>query len=154
MPDVNWIQVVLRWLHIIPAITLLGGTIFMALAMHPALGSTLGDDAQREAVRSAIAKRWKMVVHLCVLLLFASGMFNFITFEASQHEPMYYHVMFGVKFLLALVLFFFAEAMVGKAKVFDVVRRNAGRMLMIMALMGIVIVLISGVMKNYPVKIG
>ena len=61
-----------RWLHIVPMAVLVGGTIFMGLALVPASNETDGAAEFREAIR----RRWAKWVGISVLFLLVSGLYN------------------------------------------------------------------------------
>ena len=55
--------------------------------------------------------------------------------------------MMGTKILLALAIFFFASALIGRSKSFDGMRKNSKFWQLIMILLAAVIVGISGYLK-------
>ena len=93
-----FLDVILRWLHIVPAVTLVGGALFMRFAYHPALVTLEAD--QRERYETSVYARWSKLVMFSVLLLLTSGMVNFmLTLKNSQFDnPGEYHGAFGLKF--------------------------------------------------------
>ena len=58
-----------RWLHILPAIILVGGTIFINVILRPALDTHDAEDN----VKSQIKRKWSKVIMLCAMLLLNSG---------------------------------------------------------------------------------
>ena len=62
-----------RWLHTIPAMILVGGTMFLRLSVVPAASEVGAADGIREAMR----KRWAKLIMMSVLLLLVSGFYNF-----------------------------------------------------------------------------
>lgn len=147
MQSIDWVAVLFRWLHIIPAITLLGGTIFLAFAAVPA---TAGEGGAAPTWLGAVRKRWAMISGICILLLLASGLWNFFNYrmEAVSDTGPLYHALFGTKALLALVVFFIVSVMAGRSPAFAPMRSKPGKMLTIAALLGLAIVLISGVLRS------
>lgn len=91
---------VARWLHIASAITLLGGMIFAAAAWLPAMNSV--SESQRQQVSDAIASRFRPWFILAMAGLLGSGFYNYL---AKKGMPPAYHMLFGMKFLLALHVF-------------------------------------------------
>ncbi len=63
-----------RWLHIISAVLVIGGTFFMRIILP--LGLAQSDAASREAVFLRCRRIFKMLVHTCILFLLLSGAFN------------------------------------------------------------------------------
>lgn len=89
---------VLRWIHIASAVTLLGGMIFALAAALPAVRSL--PDAQ--TIGDSIAARFRPLLIAAILLLLGSGLYNYLT---KHNMPPVYHMLFGMKFLLALHVF-------------------------------------------------
>jgi uncharacterized membrane protein len=151
----NWLSLALRWVHIVAAITAVGGTIFMRFALLPAVQS-LTDEA-RKALHEQIRARWSMVVRGCILFLLISGFTNFFLFMGETRTAPWaewkasynglYNMMFGTKVLIALAIFFIAEAVVGKAEVFKPIRQNAKMWLSINVILALLVVALSGVMR-------
>ncbi len=145
------LQMVFRWLHVGTAIVLLGGTVFMRFVLLPA-AMKLSTEAH-DTLRGHLMATWRIVVHVGVALLLASGLYNYIAVMIPQHKgDGLYHALMGVKILLALALFFLAEALVGKSAAFDNVRQNRKMWLAVAVLLGALIVGISGFLKvrNVP----
>ena len=92
-----------RWIHIASAITLLGGMIFAAIAWLPALNTVSANDKQ--SISDAIAARFRPWFLLAVVGLLLSGFYNYMRHAVAKDVPVMYHMLFGMKFLLALHVF-------------------------------------------------
>lgn len=93
----------MRLIHILSAITLLGGVFawrFGALAS----GANLASDT-RAKVENAFAAAWRPAVLASVIGLLVSGFYNFMQKVGAGGLQPAYHAVFGVKFLLALHVF-------------------------------------------------
>ena len=55
----NAVAIVLRWLHIVPAVVAGGATFYAALALLPTLGEL--PEADRVRMRDALTRRWRGV---------------------------------------------------------------------------------------------
>ena len=143
------VPVIFRWLHIGPVIVAIGGAFFARFIILPSLAETLSED-QRGQVHSAVIRRWKRVLHLCIGLILISGIYNVYRGIVVLEKAMLYHILFLPKFLAALGIFFIASALVGKSEAFENMRRDNKKWLGILIALAVVIVLISGVMKNLP----
>src|SRR5687767_608704 len=75
------IGILLRWMHILAAITAVGGTIFARLALVPSLG-VLSEDA-RNKLHEAIRQHWARPVQMAITFLIVSGVINIIVIEKS-----------------------------------------------------------------------
>ena len=143
------LAIVLRFLHIAPAVVAGGATIFARFALLPALASL--PEAERVRLKDAIDRRWRIVVMVCVTLLLGSGLANFAIYQAPVHkgQPLY-HALFGVKFLAAMVVFFLASALSGRSASLAGIRANSRFWVGVAATLVIAIVLISAVLRNIP----
>lgn len=147
MQSIDWVEVLFRWMHIVPAIVLLGGTIFLALVAVP---KTSTPEGGAPPWLGKVRKRWAMLSGLCILLLLVSGLWNFMAYrmpEIKDTGPLY-QALFGIKVLLALGVFFIVSVMAGRSPTFEPMRAKPGKMLMIAMAMGVAIVLIAGVLHN------
>lgn len=140
-----WIDVVSRITHVSTAIALVGGSVFTLLVLMPS--AKLLTDEQHAVLSEAVTRRWKKFVHLGIALFLVSGLYNY-----SQAIPLHkgdgpYHMMLGIKMLLALVVFFFASALVGRSQKLAGIRANRKRWLTVVVAIAALIVAISGYAK-------
>lgn len=98
MTDV--LLVFMRWIHIASMATLIGGLVYGRLVMAPAI-ATLAPDA-RESLADTAARFFRPLVFAAIAGLVVSGTFNLLT--TTGHRPIY-HMLLGVKLLLALHVF-------------------------------------------------
>lgn len=142
------LYVLMRIIHVATAIVVVGGTFFLRFVLFPAATGTL-DDETHSRLRAAVMGTWKWVVHAGIALFLISGGFNFyrvISLGTHKGDGLY-HALLGTKIILALVIFFVAEALVGRAKAFEAMRRNARTWLLVNLLLATIIVAISGFLK-------
>jgi putative copper export protein len=141
-------------LHILAAMTAVGGLIFLRVAALPAL-ETL-DAERRRTLHEALRARWAMWIHASVLFLLATGLANFILFlEAAKNwstewrETYYtaYQMLFGIKFLLALAIFALAEILVGRSAGTQKIRDNARVWVNLNLALAVAVVIISGTLR-------
>src|ERR1044071_3524757 len=95
---------VLRYMHILGAIALMGGTIFMRFALRPVVVQLPPET--KGAVHEQVRSRWSTFVMLASALLLISGITNLalagrFDFQHLGGVPKGYHMMVGIKFLLA-----------------------------------------------------
>lgn len=141
--------IVSRWVHLVAVIVAVGGIFFLRVVLHPAASKTLAPDAH-DALRPAVIRRWARVVHTCIALIILSGLYNAVV-QFPQHagQPMY-HGIFGLKMVLALVLFFNAIALTGRSPAFASMRQRSSTWMAVNIALAAVIVLISNLLKNLP----
>jgi uncharacterized membrane protein len=96
--------VALRYVHIVSTAVLVGGMVFMSVALKPAL-KTL-DDERRRTFQQIVERGFKRAVYLCFLGLFISGAYNWIRL-ADQYKEMgpKGNIVIGIKVLLAVIMF-------------------------------------------------
>ncbi len=146
--EIDFLGVVLRWMHILAAITAVGGTIFSRVALLPA-ASGLPEEPRR-ALLEGIRSRWSKFVAGAILFLLVSGLWNFMQMERAYKLGALYHALFGIKFLLAFAIFFLASVLNGRSALAQKVRANARCWLTVNMTMAILVVCISGVLRGLP----
>lgn len=137
--------VVSRVLHIASAIILGGGLFYLRTVAAPA-GA---DDCF--AGRRATWAKW---VGATTFLLLASGIYNFLRIfneakAAGEKLAPTYHMLFGVKFLLALAVMFLAAILAGKTDAAERFRANMSRWLSIAWAAVLAIVVIAAILRTY-----
>ena len=137
------LDLVLRWLHILPAIALVGGLIFWRMVYLPASGDGAASESLNEAVRS----RWAKVVMISAALLILSGLYNSATEGNQPAVAMAYNALLGVKILLALVIFFFASVLAGRSENAAKFRQREPFWLNLNLVLAIALVCIAGFLK-------
>ena len=138
--------VLFRWMHILAAITAVGGAIFMRMALLPAAASL--PETERKQLEEQVRSRWVKWIMAAILFLLVSGFYNFLTTNARYKLPPLYQGLFGVKFLLALAIFFLASVLSGRSAAGQRFRRNARTWLTLNVVLAVALVCISGVMKT------
>jgi hypothetical protein len=131
------LNILMRFLHIVSAVTLLGGFIAWRLAVIPATGP-LADDL-RTKLGNAVAAAWRPVFFTAVGGLLLSGIYNYMMNKTGM--PPAWHAVIGVKFLLVLHVFAVGFIVTGP--------NNAKRSRQLTGLMisGVVIVALSAVLR-------
>jgi uncharacterized membrane protein len=144
------LSIVFRWMHILAAVVAVGGTIFMRFVLLPSAREALTDE-QHAALRGRLIARWKLVVMACITALLVSGLYNFVYMSlAKGRQHAIYHPLFGIKVLAALGVFFIASALTGRSPAFQKMRQNSAHWMLLAAVLGIVVILISGVLSKLP----
>lgn len=151
------VNLLLRWAHVLAAVAALGGLVFARFGLLPALGEF--DAPTRDRIHESIRRRWLPWVIGAITVLLASGLANFLIFNgrvksapefwgATWMRDSSYHLLFGVKFLIAMVMFYFSSALVGRGEGTQWVRNERAKWLSVTLLLGLVVVLISGWMRQ------
>jgi uncharacterized membrane protein len=136
--------------------TAVGGPMFIRLAMLPAM-ATLTED-ERKQLHEQLRRRWSKVVMAAIVFLIASGLYNFISFrnaavdwgpqwQSGSHNMWLYQMLFGIKVVLALALFFLASAITGRSAALAKFRENLKLWITVNLLLGVLIICISGQLR-------
>ena len=140
----------LRYMLILGAIALMGGTIFMRFALRPVVVGLPTDT--KATIHDQVRSRWSRFVMLASALLLISGIFNLALagrydFEPVLGMPKGYHMVVGIKFLLALPIFFIAALMTGRSSLAKRVQANAELWMNVNLTLALLMVLIGGYLK-------
>ncbi len=141
----EYAALVSRWLHIIPAIVLVGGTVFMRFALLPAASD---EDERTTALLADVRNRWAKLIMISAFLLILSGVFN-VAYIMMNYEvsPARYHGLLTGKIVLAFAIFFLSSVLAGRSDAAKRWRENEAKWLTINMLLAIVLVCLAGVMK-------
>jgi uncharacterized membrane protein len=137
-----------RVIHILTAISLVGGSIYAALVLGPALRGLNEEAAQ--SLQSALLRRWKIIVHGGIALFLVTGFYNYMRSMPAHNEvgDKLYHAFMGTKMLLAFAVMLIASGLVGRSKAFQFMRDWRGLWQGILILLAVVIVGLSGFIKT------
>jgi uncharacterized membrane protein len=141
---------ILRYMHILGAITLMGGTIFMRFALRPVVVAMPPD--VKAPTHEQVRSRWAKFVMLATLLLLVSGITNLALAGRNEFEPLLgmrkgYHMIVGVKLLLALPIFFIAAILSGRSNLAKRLQTNAELWMNVNLALALVMVLIGGMLR-------
>jgi len=145
----GWYFVLLtsRVLHVLSSIILLGGIFYLLAVVAPRAVTSGGNaDAWFNGNRAAWAK-W---VGITTALLLVTGLFNFITIVKANEIAVSYHMLGGLKILVALIIFFLAAILAGKTALAESFREKMPMWLKVTMAVGLVVVVIGSVMRSYP----
>ena len=146
----------LRWMHILGVVVLVGGLCFSRFALLPALADT--EEDSREKLQERIRRKWLPWVIIAITFLLVSGLTNFLLFNSTVKSQGWgdgewmkqtsYHAIFGIKFLLALVVFYFASGLVGRGSGTAWIRSDRARWLGVTLGLAVAIIMLSGWLRN------
>ena len=134
-----------RWLHIIPAIILVGGTLFMRLALAPV--ASAATDTETAELRESIRRKWAKWVMISTALLLISGLYNAAIKAMGFHLGPMYNGLLLVKILLALAVFYLSAVLSGRSQKAVQFRQSETKWLNVLCVLMLAIVLIAGYMK-------
>ena len=146
MEPILLLNLLARWAHILAAMTAVGGTIFARAVVVPTLEGV--PDVQRSELHAAMRRRWSKIVAASIGFLLLSGFYNFLYTVIEYRVPKWYHMVFGIKFLLALALFMIASLLAGKTTAAENLRKNLKFWLNLNIVLAVLIVCLSGVLRT------
>jgi len=152
MGDINFGLVAVRWVHIFAAIAAGGGGLFMLVALHPAAIQL--DEATRATFLAKVRKSFTIVVMLSILGLIASGFYNYLAVTRHQHQGEgqgIYHMLMGIKIMLAFGVFFLSSALAGRSKGLQKIRAKSALWLKVNILLIGLIVLLGAILRAMPI---
>lgn len=92
--------VFMRWVHVMSAITILGGFIYARFVVAPALASSA--TAEAATLSNRTVNRFRPILYTAIVAILVSGLYNYLTKPAY---PPHYHMVIGIKFLVVLHIF-------------------------------------------------
>jgi len=146
------LPLVMRLIHIYCAVVVVGSILFYRFAVLPASKQAF-EEGMPDAFRVALMKKWKLLLHPPIILFLVSGMYNYLVVTRFLHEDQaLYHALFGVKFLLALVVFALYIVLTSTMKWSEGLREK-NILWVLLVLLVTAIVAIAGTMKTLPIVV-
>ncbi|MFO0839812.1 MAG: hypothetical protein U1D55_14975 [Phycisphaerae bacterium] len=146
------LELLLRVLHIGFAATVIGAAIFQYFAVLPSLRTL--PDAQRSELRESLASRWRPWVFAAIAVLLITGLLNFVLFKVPAYRGApnagMYHMLFGLKLLLALAVFHQATMLVLSGRSGEKRREMPAGTFQVLLGLYAAIVVVAGVMRYFP----
>lgn len=142
----DYLALLLRWIHIIPAAIMIGGAIFIRCCL---LSSNITDSSAGSLMdqNDGLRKQWMKLVSLSTLLLLVSGTYNGINKILVYKLSPDYHGLFGLKLLLGLFVFYLAAVLAGRSERAKRMRERETYWMNILVASMLAIALIGGYMK-------
>jgi uncharacterized membrane protein len=145
MTPVETVSLIARWFHILAGMIAVGGVIFLRCVVVPPMLALPRE--QFAGLHAQMRPRWARLVALAVGFLLISGLVTF-GINASQYVlPKWYHMVWGIKFLLALVIFFLLSVLAGKSALAEKMRQRIKLWLNLTILLSVIVVCLSGVLR-------
>lgn len=142
----EFVDLVLRWVHILSAILLVGGAFFWKFVWQPTAAS-LSEQVRQEAFEG-LRSRWAMLVHVGITLLLVTGLLNAVRIIRAYRFPdTPYDILVAIKLVLALILSYIAMRLAGRSEGAKRFRAN-GTWLTVNVVLATLIVCLAGYMKS------
>jgi hypothetical protein len=129
----------------------------MRFAIITSIG-VLNDD-QRKLLHENVRPRWAKLVMAAIAFLLISGLINYLMFLKGTKVAVpawedwrgtyskLYNAVFGIKFLIAMVIFFIASALAGRGEATKAIRANAKWWLTLNLALALTVVALSGILR-------
>lgn len=134
-----------RLLHILPAVFLGGGVLFMWSSLLP--GTQGLDPETKKAVADGVRAKWAKIVMICSGLLLLTGLYNAVANIKAYEYELPYHAFVLVKLILGLAIMFISARLAGKSASAEKFRENAAFWATINAVLVILLIASASVMK-------
>lgn len=135
-----------RWIHILSAIALVGGTYFLRFSLAPSLAKKSPEEAS--SLLPLWRPSWAKVVMATSGLLLISGLFNAVRNIIRYEFPdSPYHAFVAVKLLLALVIFWLSAVLSGRSAMAEKFRAKFIFWLNISVILSTLVVMLGSYMK-------
>jgi hypothetical protein len=131
-----FVPFLVKWLHLLSMIGMLGGTAVAWFVLHPALKDRAEDPDAR-----GIWRKYGILQGILWLIVLITGFLNYYFLMPTVVGT--YHMLLGMKIMLALLMFVLAMLAAHPAPGLEKWTRNKGPFLAVILLMGVVAVGIS-----------
>lgn len=128
------LAVLMRWLHILSAVTIAGGFVYARYVVAPALASLPAGEGA--ALSNRTVSQFRPILYTAIVTILLTGLYNYLT---KTSYPPHYHMVIGVKFLFVLHIF-------ATSVLYTIPNANEGnrlRRLNWLVISGVVVLLIS-----------
>ena len=147
LDSMYWVNLSSRVLHTSFGAVLLGGMVYLGL-MFARSAETASDSAavcfnDRRAL-------WARCVALATIVLIATGLYNYLAIRADFEKlPRAYHMLFGIKFLVAFGVFFIAAAIAGRKPLAEKMRQKMRMWLNLGIALALVVFILGAAMRSF-----
>ncbi len=141
-------DLVLRWAHILAAVTAAGGIVFWRFVLMPAAYSL--PDSDRQNILEAVRGRWAKLVMIATFVLLLTGIVNAVRSIKAYSLSSDYHIMVMVKLVLAMAFFYIAARLSGRSESAGRFREKMPFWLNVMLAITVALILVGGYMKHIP----
>lgn len=120
--------------------------MYRLMVAGPVASSLPGDQSIDFKIK--LASRWRFFVHIGILVFLVSGLYLFMKAIPYHRGDSTYHMMIGIKILLAIIVFFFISVLVGRSEKLGFIRKKATGTLIWVTVLAVTIVGIASYLKT------
>ena len=148
-PDgLYWLMLISRVSHILGAIILAGGLIYIRFVVSPA-GTTTSNEPTDQFFGGRRAA-WAKWVGIATALLLFSGLWNYMQFMKTYDLAPKYHMLLGIKILAAIAVFLLAALLAGRTNAAEAIRQKWGLWINVCLLLALLTVVIGSALRSFP----
>lgn len=147
--ELNVPEIASRSLHLFAAIMAVGGAIFIRRVVNPAIRESLTTDGDESFVNTLL-RRCSILVYVSIVVVIITGFWNMTMTLPGHQGQSTYHVLFGIKLILAVVLLFLTVLLAGSKPLAAHVRTGGSWWIAASILVAIGIVVVSSILKQFP----
>ena len=143
-----WLNLVSRILHILGAIILVGGLIYLRTVVMPSAAAANAKNVDEKF--GGLRAKWAMWIGIATLLLLVSGLWNLAMIFHTYKLDISYHMLLGLKILAAFALFALAALIAGRRVAAEVIRERMRMWVGVSIALGVLVVAIGSAMRSIP----
>ncbi len=140
-----YLDLALRWIHILAAAILVGGTFFLRFAMGTSWASASAGDRSNQLALWRTG--WARLVMMTSGLLLLTGLFNAVRNIIRYEFDVPYHGLVAVKLLLALPVFWISAVIAGRSGTAERFREKLLFWLNVNILLSLLMIGVAGYMR-------
>lgn len=143
---VDPLEALSRCLHVLAAILLFGGSLFIRNVLMPSAAAL--PEEPHQLLKQSVSRRWRYYVAGAIAVLIFTGFYNYLAIKIPQHKgDRAYHMWMGIKILVSFVVFFLASALAGRSRRLEKIRQHSQYWLSLTLMLATLVVVIAGVLK-------
>jgi len=141
-----WINLASRFLHILGAIILVGGLIYLRTVVMPSPAAINAKNVDEKF--GGLRAKWAMWIGIATALLLITGTWNLVMMFRTYKFATSYHMLLGLKILAAFALFAVAALVAGRTVAAEVVREKMRMWVGIAVALGVLTVALGSMMRS------
>jgi hypothetical protein len=142
-----WIMLVSRILHILGAIILAGGLFYIRYVVSPVSPPAGAEPDQFFGGRRGTWAKW---IGIATALLIFTGFWNYVQFSRTYELAKFYHMILGIKILVAFAVFALAALLAGRTNAAESIRQKWGLWINTCLLLALLAVVVGSVLRSFP----
>jgi uncharacterized membrane protein len=148
MDGMYWLNLLSRVLHIMGAIILVGGLIYLRTVVMPSAAAANATTVDEKF--GGLRSKWAMWIGIATALLLVTGIWNLIVMFRTYELAKSYHMLLTLKILAGLALFGLAALVAGRTPAAEVIRGKMRMWVGLCIAIGVLTVALGSLMRSIP----